>query len=166
MNRLRQVARQVCTFLLLWPLRRDFWWFEWKRFLAVARFEPTTFQSNTWQIWPQDHGVLHSNRFFVNMHYSLHLSINFRLSIFLDNFHRPLIATLTNIDPFKRFHSHLAKANLKLLGSFLGQILYFNLNNFCVKVIFMKTHTQFCYNFTYCGIVLNQFEKCNSFRLR
>ena len=30
----------------------------WKRFLAAARFEPSTFQSNTWRIRPQDHGVL------------------------------------------------------------------------------------------------------------
>ena len=31
---------------------------KWKRFLAAARFEPSTFRSNTWRIRPQDHSIL------------------------------------------------------------------------------------------------------------
>ena len=48
----------------------DFWkeifvYLNWKRFLAVARFEPSTFRSKTWWIRPQDHSVLLVPNFFI-----------------------------------------------------------------------------------------------------
>ena len=37
----------------------------WKPFLGAAKSEPSTFQSNAWQIRPQDHGVLHGAKHFI-----------------------------------------------------------------------------------------------------
>ena len=55
----------------------------WKIFLAAARFEPSTFWSNTWWIRPQDHGELPHDWWISTFHISFYRLNPLSLALYL-----------------------------------------------------------------------------------